>query len=168
LLGTLSIPATTDLIVRRATAGDITALVELDAEHWQHYTRPPIFMPPHAGSTAAEAAEFLARPKNSVWLALDREPPIGFMRFEGYDFDGVTMVRSDHTIAITGAYVRPAYRGRKAAGALLEAALRNYADRGMTYCAVVFESFNPEAAAFWMKYFEPVGLSVARVPEAVP
>jgi hypothetical protein len=60
------------------------------------------------------------------------------------------------------------YRGRKAAVALLDAALRDYADRGLTCCAVNFESFNPEAASFWMKYFDPVGLSVMRVPESSP
>jgi ribosomal protein S18 acetylase RimI-like enzyme len=81
--------------------------------------------------------------------------------------DGVAMVESDHTIGITGAYVQPAYRGRKAAVALLDAALRDYAQRGFTCCTVNFESFNPEAAAFWMKYFELVGLSLMRVPENV-
>jgi GNAT superfamily N-acetyltransferase len=99
---------------------------------------------------------------------LDRETPIGFIRYEGYDFDGVAMVESDQTIAITGAYVRLAYRGKKAAVAMLNTTLRDCADRGLTCCAVNFESFNPEAAAFWMKYFKPVGLSVMRVPEALP
>jgi hypothetical protein len=51
--------------------------------------------------------------------------------------------------------------------ALLDAALRDYQAHGLTFCAVNFESFNPEAAAFWMKYFEPVCLSVVRVPEAL-
>jgi hypothetical protein len=59
------------------------------------------------------------------------------------------------------------YRGRKAL-ALWDAALRDYADRGLTCCTVNFESFNPEAAPFWMKYFDPVGLSVMRVPESYP
>lgn len=157
-----------ELSIRKATAHDAPALAELDAEHWRQYTRSPIFMTPRASTTADQFAEFLARPKNSVWLALDRENPIGFIRYEGYDFDGVALVESDQTIAITGAYVRSAYRGRKAAAALLAAALRDYADRGFTCCAVNFESFNPEAAAFWMKHFEPVGLSVARVPENCP
>jgi GNAT superfamily N-acetyltransferase len=69
------------------------------------------------------------------------------------------------TLSITGAYVRPAYRGRKVGAALLDAASRDYASRGFTCCAVNFESFNPEAASFWMRYFEPVCLSVLRVPE---
>jgi hypothetical protein len=51
------------------------------------------------------------------------------------------------------------------AAALLDAALRDYASQGFTCCAVNFESFNPEAVSFWMRYFEPVCLSVLRVPE---
>ncbi len=164
----LDVSFQTDLMVRPATLKDVTQLAALDAEHWQHYTHSPIFMTLRRSGTADQFAEFLARPKNSIWLACEDETPIGFIRYEGYDFDGVTMIESDHTIGITGAYVQPAYRGRKAAVALLDAALRDYAARGLTCCAVNFESFNPEAARFWLKYFEPVALSVSRVPENVP
>jgi len=61
--------------------------------------------------------------------------------------------------------VRPEYRGRGAAPALLDAALRDYAARGFERCAVDFESFNPEAASFWVNYFKPVCYSLMRVPE---
>lgn len=164
----LAAPVQADLAVRAATLDDVTALAALDAEHCQHYARAPIFMAPRAGDSASQFAEFLARPKNSVWLALDREEPVGFLRFEGYDFDCAAIVQSDQTIRINGAYVRPGYRGRRAAAALLNAALRHYAGRGFTCCAVDFESFNPEAAVFWPKYFEPVAYSLARVPENHP
>ena len=103
--------------------------------------------------------------KNSIWLALDHNSLIGFIRCAGYDFDGVAMVESEQMIAITGAYMRPAYRGQKVACAVLGAALRDYADRGLTCCTVNFESFNPEAVTFGLKDFEPAGLSVVRVPE---
>jgi GNAT superfamily N-acetyltransferase len=161
----LNMPLPTGLQIRGARSGDAHALAELDAEHCAHYTRSPIFMPPRAASDAAEYTAFLARPKNSIWLALDGEIPVGFIRYEAYDFDGVAIVESDDAIAINGAYVRPAYRGRRVAAALLDAALRDYQARGFTFCAVNFESFNPEAAGFWMTYFQPVCLSVARVPE---
>ncbi len=165
LMQPLNISTLTNLVIRKATLEDVAVLAELDVEHWQHYTRAPIFMTPRKSSTTDRLIEFLARPRNSIWLALDYKSPIGFMRFEGYDFDSVAMVESEQTIAITGAYVRPASRGQKAAVAVLDAALRDYADRGFTCCTVNFESFNPEAAVFWMKFFEPVGLSVVRVPE---
>ena len=164
----LDTPVYTELAVCAATLDDAAHLAALDAEHCQHYVHSPIFMAPRLGDSAGQFAEFLARPKNGVWLALDREEPVGFLRFEGYDFDCADLVRSEQTIRINGAYVRPAYRGRRAAAALLDAALRHYAGHGFTCCAVDFESFNPEAAAFWPKYFEPVAFSLARVPESLP
>jgi ribosomal protein S18 acetylase RimI-like enzyme len=164
----LDAPVHTGLAVRAATLDDAARLATLDAEHCQHYARSPIFMTPRTGDSADQFARFLSQPKNSVWLALDRAEPVGFLRFEGYTFDCADIVRSDQTVRINGAYVRPAYRGRRAAAALLDAALRHYAGRGFTCCAVDFESFNPEAAVFWPKYFEPVAYSLARVPENHP
>jgi ribosomal protein S18 acetylase RimI-like enzyme len=161
----LNIWYTTDLLIRKATAEDADVLTELDAEHWFHYTQPPVFMPYRKGRDAAENVEFLSQPKNSVWLAFDGDLPVGFIRYEGYDFDTAAILESEEGVTITGAYVRPAYRGRKAALALLDAGLRDYQARGLKHCAVNFEAFNPEAVSFWMKYFEPVCFSVVRVPE---
>lgn len=155
------------LAIRPAVPEDAVALAELDADHWASYTRPPISMPARPGRDAADHVAFLSRPNNRIWLALDGATPVGFMRFDAYDFDGVAIVESEVAIAITGAYIRPAYRGRRAAAALLDAGLRDYQARGLRYCAVNFESFNPAATAFWMKYFKPVCLSVVRVPESV-
>ncbi len=145
---------------------DAAALSDLDAEHWQHYTRSPIFMPVHHARSADENLEFLARPGNSVWLAVDGGALAAFMRFEAGDFDGVTILEAENGVGISGAYVRPAYRGRNVATGVLDAALRHYADREFAFCGVNFESFNPEAASFWMRYFDPVCLSVVRVPES--
>jgi GNAT superfamily N-acetyltransferase len=158
-------PCSTDLCVRKAAKADAPILAILDAEHCRHYAASPVFMPPPHNSDAAEFAEFLSRPKNSIWLAMDGELPAGFIRYDGYDSDGVEVLVSEAAVYITGAYVRPAYRGRKVGAALLDAALRDYAGQGFTCCAVNFESFNPEAASFWMRHFEPVCLSVLRVPE---
>ena len=66
---------------------------------------------------------------------------------------------------ITGAFVRPTYRGRGAATGILDAALTHYAAEGLASCAVDFETFNPEATAFWPRYFTPVCSSLMRIPE---
>jgi ribosomal protein S18 acetylase RimI-like enzyme len=158
-------PPDTSFLIRKATQADATALTELDNEHWKHYSCSPIFMPPRQGKSVDENLEFLSRSKNSAGVALDGEELIGFIRYEGYDFDSAAVLESEDGITITGAYVRPAYRGQKLAVALLDAALRDYQARGLKYCAVNFESFNPEAASFWAKYFEPVCFSLLRVPE---
>jgi hypothetical protein len=156
------------LVIRKATLADAAALTKMDNEHWQHYSRSPVFMPPSHGKDAAENAAFLQRPKNSAWLAEYQGELAGFMRFEGYDFDGVAILEADDGVIITGAYIRPENRGQRAAAALLDAALRDYQAQGIHSCAVTFESFNPEAATFWPRYFEPVCFSLLRVPEYVP
>lgn len=161
----LSLAAPTDFSIRKASREDAEALSVLDAEHWRHYAAAPIFMVPQTPDDAASFASFTDQPESSVWLALQAGYPAGFMRFES-DSDGASAVlQSKDTIAITGAYIRPENRGRQLASAILDAALQYYAGLGFEHCSVDFESFNPEAAGFWMKYFEPVCLSVVRVPE---
>jgi GNAT superfamily N-acetyltransferase len=164
-LDPLGITSPTGFSVRKASAADAEILSRLDAEHCQHYTQPPVFMVAQESSDAAAFAQFLGAPHNSVWLAVQGSDPMGFIRFQAHSFGAADTVNADTTIAITGAYTRPAYRGRGAAAALLDAALRDYAGQGFARCSVDFESFNPEAASFWMKYFTPVCLSVIRVPE---
>lgn len=161
------------LSIRRANVDDAAALSELDAEHVQHYVAPPVFMAPPNADSAATFAEFIQRPKNSVWLVLDETEPgqailAGFMRFTGYDFDAVAVLQSDSAAFCNGAYVRSAYRGRGAGPALLQAALTHYANLGLNGLFVNFESFNPEAASFWPRYFYPTCLSMMRVPEVLP
>jgi ribosomal protein S18 acetylase RimI-like enzyme len=109
---------------------------------------------------------FLDKPKNSIWVATRDNTLAGYIRFEGSNAGASDMVQSETTVAITAAYTRPEYRGQGAAPQMLNAALEDYAQQGYECCSVDFESFNPEAAAFWMKYFAPVCLSVIRVPES--
>jgi GNAT superfamily N-acetyltransferase len=164
----LGLPPVVGFTLRQATAEDAGLIYRLDEEHWRHYSQAPVFMTPRRGMTVEQNLEFLARPNNSLWLAFDGETPAGFIRFDGHDYDGVFIPGSEDTIGIGGAYVRPEYRGRGLAAGLLDAALCDYAGRGFTRMAVNFESFNPEAASFWPRYFQPVCLSLMRTPEYLP
>jgi ribosomal protein S18 acetylase RimI-like enzyme len=166
-LDPLGVPAPSDFCVRPAVSEDAELLAQLDAEHWSHYARPPILMVPHVPGDATAVRSFLSEAPNSIWLAMQGSHTMGFIRFESGSNGASDVVQANTTIAITGAYIRPDYRRRGAALALLDAALRDYASQGFERCAVDFESFNPEAASFWMKYFAPVCLSVIRVPECV-
>jgi ribosomal protein S18 acetylase RimI-like enzyme len=153
--------------IRKAVLDDVDTLVMLEAEHWQHYSQSPVFMANQDNDDAAGLTALLSNPDNGVWIAWQDGEPAAYMRFEGKSFGAADVVHAATTTAITGAYTRPHYRGRRVAVALLDAALRDYAERGFERCSVDFESFNPEAAAFWMKYFEPVCLSLVRVPESL-
>jgi ribosomal protein S18 acetylase RimI-like enzyme len=163
----LPAPIATPLTIRAATPADAPAIAALDAEHVRHYAAPPIHMAPATADTPDFFRAFLAQPKNSIWLALDRDTPAGFMRFTGQEFDAVAILDTDAAAFCDGLYVRPAYRGRRAAPAMLAAALDHYARLGLTALYTNFESFNPEAAAFWPRHFHPVCYSLLRTPESV-
>jgi GNAT superfamily N-acetyltransferase len=160
----LKSPVPTTCTVRRATLNDVAVLVGLDLEHVRHYAAPPVFMVPPDAMDEAAWTTFLSRPGNSAWLAEDGAGPFGFMRFDR-EFGGADSIESTTGVFISGAYVRTEHRGRAAASSILHAALRHYADEGMSFCAVDFEAFNPEATAFWLRYFAPVCYSLMRTPE---
>ena len=113
-------------------------------------------METHAPDKAGGFSEFLSDPCNSAWLAEQSGQPAGYLRFESRSLGAAAIVQDPATVAITGAYIRPAHRGQGAAPALLDAALRSFQAQGFERCSVDFKSFNPEAAAFWLKYFDPV------------
>ncbi len=153
---------------RPATEGDAERLARIDSEHCQHYSRAPVFMAPRLPDDSAAFRRFMGQSPNRVWLAMRGDDLGGFLRFERRSEGAATIVVSEQTIALTGAFVRPQFRGQGLAKALLDEALREYAGQGFTRCSVDFESFNPQAAAFWPRYFHLVTLSAIRVPEWLP
>jgi ribosomal protein S18 acetylase RimI-like enzyme len=161
----LGVPAPVGYSVRPAADADAAALAELDVEHHRHYTEPPVFMARRPADDRQAWSTFLAQDGNSVWIAEDEGGPIGFVRFDR-EFGGAEVTASPDGVFIDGAYVRAAHRRRGAAAAMVDAGLRQCAANGITYCALDFEAFNPEAAAFWTRYFTPVCYSVMRVPES--
>lgn len=167
-LDPLGIPCPDGYTLRPAVLEDARALEQIEAEHWRHYTQPPVLMNASGANSADEFAELLSNPSNRVWTAWKGSELAAYLRFEGVSEGAAEIVAAPDTTACTGAYTRPAHRGQKLAAALLDAALADYRAMGYARCAVDFESFNPEAASFWVKYFQPVCFSVIRVPERAP
>jgi GNAT superfamily N-acetyltransferase len=160
----LAVPAPAHDSVRMASVTDAPALSHLDHEHVRHYADAPVFMTPPAALDEPAWIAFLERPLNSAWLVEDAAGPYGFIRFDR-EFHGSAVIESSTGVFVSGAFVRPASRGRGAATAMLDAAIRHYAANGVMSCAVDFEAFNPEAARFWTRHFAPVCYSLMRVPE---
>jgi len=161
----LSLPPPAGYQVRAASVDDAAALSILDAEHVGHYSEPPVFMTHRPADDAAAWSAFLTANGNTAWLAEDADGPFGFIRFDR-TFGGSDVAASKDGVFINGAYVRSTHRRQGAADAILDAALRHYTDGGLMCCAVDFEAFNPEAAAFWTRSFTPVCYSLMRVPES--
>jgi GNAT superfamily N-acetyltransferase len=166
-LDSLGIPCPDGYALRRAVPADARSLALIEAEHWRHYAEPPTLMVANAASSTDEFIQLLENPDNSVWVAWKGAELAAYLRFEGLSHGATEIVSAEDTVACTGAYTRPAHRGKKIAAALLDSALAEFRARGLARCSVDFESFNPEAASFWVKYFQPVCYSVMRVPERV-
>lgn len=153
------------LPIRKAFTDQAEALSQLDIEHNQHYSQPPIFMAQRQPQSPAERIAFMQQGANSIWAACDGDQPVGFIQFESDSTGASELVRSKDSIAITGAYLQAPYRRQRLGRAILLEALQEYARLGYQRCSVDFESFNPEAASFWPRYFQPVCYSLTRVPE---
>ncbi len=154
-------------LLRKASHDDAGSLAVLESEHTRHYTQSPVFMVPFSPYDADGFRRFLAQPDKHAWLILRNEEPAGYLRFEATDEGAVEIVSGPGATACNAAYVRPAYRGQGLSSGLLNAAMAYFSSRGFRCCSVDFESFNPEAATFWMRYFEPVCFSMVRVPEKI-
>lgn len=163
----LGVETPAGITIRTATLADVEGWVALEVEHSRHYRLPPISMAAHDTENAYDFAAFISNPHNSIWLALDGDTAIGFIQVESSTFGAAAIVDAPDKISIGGTYVRPQYRGQRIAPAILDAILRHHADKGFVRCSVDFEAFNPEAAAFWRKYFALVCLSVTRIPERI-
>ena len=168
LIEPINAPTPDGISIRKATGDDVAALEQLELEHAQYYRDPPVLMAAYDPPNGQAIRDFIAGADNGYWLALDGDDLLGFMRFEATSDGAAIIVDAPDKIAITGAFIRAERRSKGTGAALLDAALKDYAARGYARCSVDFESFNPAACGFWLKYFTPVRLSVARVPELQP
>jgi GNAT superfamily N-acetyltransferase len=153
------------LTVRKCSLKDVDLIAAIDREHWGYYAQPPTLMTPRQSEGTEMVCEFMQGKHNAYWLAEVEGRSAGFIRFEYGATNASVVVRSEKTITITGAYMRPVFRGRGAATAILQTALAEYAGCGFVTCTVDFESINPQAYLFWRKYFQVVCHSVMRCPE---
>jgi ribosomal protein S18 acetylase RimI-like enzyme len=151
--------------VRRATADDGPALAELEVEHRRHYGRPPVLMIAPPPDSEADLVHLVETAPNTIWLAEADGRAQGFLRFEAESHGAARISLSPTTISVTGAYVRPEWRGRGAARVMLARAIDHYRLLGFERMALDYETINPEALAFWPRFFKVIATSYMRVPE---
>lgn len=83
--------------------------------------------------------------------------------FLGISASGETFVATGDTYRhINGAYCLPEYRGKGVYQNLLNFTISTLKAEGYTWLGVDFESFNPTARGFWLKYFTAYTHSVVR------
>ncbi len=97
----------------------------------------------------------------SVYFTASREGQIAaFIRAE---LDGETFIRdTPGYLHVKGAYCLPEHRGKGLNQKLLSMLLQKLKAAGYTRLGVDFESLNPAAYGFWLKYFDAYAHSVVR------
>lgn len=160
-------PRPAGMTVRRAGQSDVEALACLEREHAAHYAEPPVFMVPPEPPTCDELRAFLDREPNTIWVAEDEGGLQGFLRFEPVSDGATEVLVAPTTISITGAFTRPAVRGRHVADAVLLSAMAHYTAAGFERVAMDHETTNPPARRFWWSRSQLVAVSYLRILERV-
>lgn len=110
-----------------------------------------------------DAEEWLAKPRNVMWLAYEGGEAVGCLGMEVGHEGGCEVLQDEMTVSAEPAFVREGVRGKGIGVALLDKALRWAEEQGFARCAVDFESANTSAVRFWLRWFTPVGYSLLRI-----
>lgn len=151
-----------NLTIRRATAEDVDAVVELGAALQRHLADSPIYLPFIERALPADHREWLAQEGHRQWLAFRGDQPIAELRCEPTNDTALAMAADPGTVFITSAYTIPSARNTGVAGALLNELLAEVRDAGFVRCATDFESANLPGARFWLRHFQPTAYAVVR------
>jgi len=130
-----------------------------------HLKSSPMFMMYHEEKKYEEGDEYKfanwqIQEKVRYFAAKDGEKIIAYIKIseEGENF--VCDVSDMQNIC--GAYCLPEYRGQEIVQNLLNYVIKKLRDEKYDHLGVDFESFNPTASGFWLKYFTEYTQSVVR------
>lgn len=151
------------IAIRPAEARDARELSLLDARLAAHIAEPPVLMPDTRGSGVEEWEAWLRRPDaHTVVAERAGGSLVGFIKAAPPGFDVSWFVHDPGTLAICGLWVDPSARGFGVGERLLASLVDEGIAQGTTLISVDCETHNPEARAFWLKYFTPVAWSLER------
>jgi len=151
-----------ELAIRAALPSDAEELAALDSVLASHIASSPVLMPNTQGSDAAEWVEWLGQPEAVAMVAEAGSGIVGFIKAEDPQFDVSYSVQDESVLAIDGFFVRPELRGRGVGRALLSALAGHAQAARKPLMSVDCETTNPEAYAFWTRFFKPVTWSYER------
>jgi len=124
-----------------------------------HLSESPCFM----RSTPEDFQKWISRAESRdsrVFIATHNEEPVAFMEVKDNGENFITETRGMKNIC--GAFCLPEYRGKLISQGLLDFIISRLKDEGYKLLGVDFESFNPTASGFWLKYFTAYTSSVIR------
>ncbi len=124
-----------------------------------HMAESPVFMP----RKQEDQESFLKEAKESRAIYFAAKENDQIVAYIGAALDGETFVcDTPGYLHVNSAYCMPEHRGKGLHQKLLGLLIQKLKGNGYTHLGVDFESINPNAYAFWLKYFQAYGYSVVR------
>ncbi|TCT16204.1 acetyltransferase (GNAT) family protein [Natranaerovirga pectinivora] len=147
--------------IRKASTKDTDVLYELVKESNHYYSAAPLFLK-RDELTLKEIEELIL--KSNVFIAWDKEIPIGFMNLSITDHNNCIdlSVKDCGLINEIGTYIKVEYRNKKIGSQLLQTVNNYCREVNARYIHVDFETSNLYGNKFWKKYFNPMLLSMRR------
>ena len=156
-----ALPSASNWKVTRATDADIDAVLALGNRSERNLSEAPIFLA--RDSWNKKDIGKLVRDQQ-VLVAWDGDSIVGILSFDinpEEDLEHLT-TRDSAYIGGIGAYTVPEYRRKGVGSKLVQEAFAYCNKAGKHFLHVDFETANPDAFAFWPKYFKPALRSVRR------
>ena len=126
---------------------------------YQHYCESPFFMK-RKPETQDEFLTRIIHEDARYFVAKQNDKLCAFLKIST---PGETFIATGDTYRhIRGAYCLPEHRGKGLYQTLLNFTISTLKKEGYTHLGVDFESFNPTARGFWLKYFTAYTNSVVR------
>ena len=148
--------------VTPAQPADADELARLEADLAAHIAAPPVLMPNTVGRPAAMWARWLAGADHVALLARHDGAAVGYIKAQEPQDDVTHAVHGPSVLAINGMYVEPGMRRAGVGRGLLAALARRARRDGAAMMSVDCETTNPEAYAFWSRWFSPVAWGLER------
>ncbi|MCL1998568.1 MAG: GNAT family N-acetyltransferase [Turicibacter sp.] len=147
------------IIFNELAKENVMVIREMRKSQAAHLGESPCFM----RSSDEDIEKWLNRAegrKSRIFIAMKADKPIAFIEITD---DGETFAsEADSMMNICGAYCLPEHRGKGIVQGLLNYAINVLKTEGYESLGVDFESFNPTANGFWLKYFTAYTNSVVR------
>jgi len=149
----------TDDIFFELPVGDAGEILKLKNALINHLIISPVFIP--LSQVMEEEFADGSKKRGSRFFCAKKGPDIvGYIEISPY---GENFVTGERTMAnICGAYLKENWRGTGVFTDLLSFVIRTLAGEGFLRLGVDFESFNPTAREFWLKFFTPYTYSMTR------
>lgn len=146
--------------IERLTPSRLEVIAPLHQAHNRYYRQAPLWMPNPEEDPLEDLKGWMSSEDRWIWAAFDQDHPVGYLRTQAH----AESYLSHHPQLrnITAAYVDPMFRNRGVATELLNQALHDLHDHGITWCGVDYETINPSGSRFWSSQFKPYTISLTR------